>query len=82
MNKYREQRNLNTLRIRLHTENKSHKLFGFFGAWRRPVAHLNGVQGVAGSNPVAPTRVKKEVIKSPFLLGNNLFLGLKQIKYS
>jgi hypothetical protein len=25
------------------------------GAWRSPVAHLNGVQEVAGSNPVAPT---------------------------
>ncbi len=25
------------------------------GAWRRLVAHLNGVQEVAGSNPVAPT---------------------------
>ena len=25
------------------------------GAWRSLVAHLHGVQGVAGSNPVAPT---------------------------
>ena len=25
------------------------------GAWRSLEAHLNGVQGVAGSNPVAPT---------------------------
>ena len=25
------------------------------GMWRSPVAHLNGVQGVAGSNPVIPT---------------------------
>src|SRR6185503_5402198 len=25
------------------------------GAWRSPVAHLTGGQGVAGSNPVAPT---------------------------
>mgnify|MGYP000446850332 CR=1 FL=1 len=25
------------------------------GAWRSLVAHLNGVQGVAGSNPVIPT---------------------------
>ena len=25
------------------------------GAWRSLVAHLNGVQEVAGSNPVAPT---------------------------
>ena len=24
------------------------------GMWRSPVAHLNGVQGVAGSNPVIP----------------------------
>ena len=27
----------------------------FFGEWRSPVAHPNGVVGVAGSNPVAPT---------------------------
>ena len=25
------------------------------GAWRSPVAHLHGVQGVGGSNPLAPT---------------------------
>jgi hypothetical protein len=25
------------------------------GAWRSPVAHLHGVQGVVGSNPIAPT---------------------------
>ena len=25
------------------------------GAWRSLVAHLHGVQGVVGSNPVAPT---------------------------
>ena len=25
------------------------------GTWRRLVAHLNGVQGVAGSIPVVPT---------------------------
>lgn len=25
------------------------------GAWRSPVAHLYGVQEVAGSNPAAPT---------------------------
>ena len=24
------------------------------GTWRSPVAHLNGVQGVAGSNPAVP----------------------------
>ena len=29
-------------------------LFGY-GMWRSPVAHLHGVQGVAGSNPVIPT---------------------------
>jgi hypothetical protein len=28
---------------------------GFFGWWRSPVAHLHGVQEVAGSNPVHPT---------------------------
>ena len=25
------------------------------GAWRSPGAHLHGVQGVGGSNPLAPT---------------------------
>jgi hypothetical protein len=25
------------------------------GAWRSLVAHLHGVQGVGGSNPLAPT---------------------------
>jgi hypothetical protein len=25
------------------------------GTWRRLVAHLNGVQGVGGSNPLVPT---------------------------
>ena len=27
------------------------------GAWRSPVAHLHGVQGVVGSNPIAPTEL-------------------------
>ncbi len=27
------------------------------GTWRSPVAHLNGVQGVAGSNPAVPIEV-------------------------
>ena len=26
----------------------------FYGTWRSSVAHLNGVQGVAGSNPAVP----------------------------
>ena len=25
------------------------------GAWRSPVAHLHGVEGVEGANPFAPT---------------------------
>ena len=29
--------------------------FKHIGTWRSPVAHLNGVQGVAGSNPAVPT---------------------------
>ena len=31
-----------------------------FGWWRSPVAHLHGVQGVAGSNPVHPTSLLKK----------------------
>ena len=31
-----------------------------FGWWRSPVAYLHGVQGVAGSNPVHPTRIERE----------------------
>lgn len=34
-------------------------LSGSCGTWRSPVAHLNGVQGVAGSNPAVPTRQTK-----------------------
>ncbi len=34
------------------------------GAWRSLVAHLNGVQGVGGSNPLAPT--KKEAFDERF----------------
>jgi hypothetical protein len=30
-----------------------------FGTWRSPVAHLNGVQGVAGSNPAVPTWISE-----------------------
>lgn len=37
-----------------------------FGAWRSLEAHLNGVQGVAGSNPVAPT-VKGIEISIPLI---------------
>jgi hypothetical protein len=33
------------------------------GTWRRLVAHLNGVQGAAGSNPVVPTRKIKGVFR-------------------
>ena len=31
--------------------------------WRSPVAYLHGVQGVAGSNPVIPTKRKKATMK-------------------
>ena len=34
-----------------------------FGAWRSPVAHHNGVVGVASSNLVAPTLTRKVFIK-------------------
>ena len=34
-----------------------------FGAWRSPVAHHNGVVGVASSNLVAPTLIGKAFIQ-------------------
>jgi hypothetical protein len=34
------------------------------GWWRSPVAHLHGVQGVAGSNPVHPTYIKINALKA------------------
>ncbi len=33
-----------------------------FGTWRSPVAHLLGVQGVAGSNPAVPTKKWSRVL--------------------
>ena len=38
-----------------------------FGWWRSPVAHLYGVQGVAGSNPVHPTQLDKAAEMLPCL---------------
>ena len=35
------------------------------GAWRSPVAHLTGGQGVAGSNPVAPTNFNRHGARDP-----------------
>ncbi len=31
------------------------KVIGSVGTWRSLVAHLHGVQGVGGSNPLVPT---------------------------
>ncbi len=36
----------------------------FVGAWRSLVAHLHGVQGVAGSNPAVPTNKLIHYLKS------------------
>jgi hypothetical protein len=36
---------------------KLRRTYSFIGTWRSLEAHLNGVQGVAGSNPVVPTRI-------------------------
>ena len=40
----------------------------FNGAWRSPEARLNGVQEVAGSNPVAPIFNMKYRLASPTYL--------------
>src|SRR5689334_5225628 len=37
-----------------------------FGWWRSPVAHLHGVQVVAGSNPVHPTASAEALAKADF----------------
>ena len=37
--------------------------FEKFGLWRSLVAHLTGGQGVAGSNPVNPTSLHKQVLR-------------------
>src|SRR6266508_1287201 len=34
------------------------------GTWRSPVAHLNGVQGAAGSNPAVPMGVSGYILVS------------------
>ena len=47
-----QQKNKNTNKICLLEDIKFALPFGW---WRSPVAHLHGVQGVAGSNPVHPT---------------------------
>jgi hypothetical protein len=47
----------------------------FGGAWRSLEAHLNGVQGVGGSNPLAPTSGIKGLawMLTLFLLVGRLF---------
>ena len=32
-----------------------------FGVWRSLVAHLHGVQGVVGSNPITPTKLAIQI---------------------
>lgn len=41
--------------LTLANQKKLGKINHSFGAWRSLVAHLHGVQGVAGSNPAVPT---------------------------
>ena len=40
----------------------------FVGAWRSLEAHLNGVQGVGGSNPLAPTSYFNRLQTATFFL--------------
>ena len=46
------------------------------GVWRSPVAHLHGVQGAVGSNPITPTRSTKIVPPALSAGGSALFLLL------
>jgi hypothetical protein len=50
----------------LHESSNKTIMLPCHGAWRSPVAHLHGVQGVVGSNPIAPTEkdFRKEVFFS------------------
>src|SRR5437868_8034014 len=51
--------------LRQNREKRGYKILESFrrlGWWRSPVAHLHGVQEVAGSNPVHPT-ASAEVLK-------------------
>ena len=43
------------------------------GTWRRLVAHLNGVQGVGGSNPLVPTIIGQELQEVGNLMVVSLF---------
>ena len=47
-----------------------------FGAWRSPVAHHNGVVGVASSNLVAPTLTRKAFIKKIYPNNSLFFFSL------
>ena len=60
---------------------RDYNAFLSFGAWRSPVAHLHGVQGVGGSNPLAPTeRLSKESLL--FFKGIRLtFVGGEKIAF-
>ena len=40
------------------------------GTWRSLVAHLNGVQGVGGSNPLVPTSLLNGLATPPFSVSN------------
>jgi DNA-binding transcriptional MerR regulator len=86
---YEERLTLEGAKKRLRSESRSDQLdlaarlefpttgsynAGWVGAWRSPVAHLTGGQGVAGSNPVAPT-ISTGTYQQ--ILGSALFLCLQ-----
>ena len=45
----------------------SGKILITVGVWRSPEAHLHGVQGVVGSNPITPTIKTFKFITSKYL---------------
>ena len=58
------------------------RMIDFIGTWRSPVAHLLGVQGVAGSNPAVPTRRSRVSRRDHFVTNPAVPTTSHGMKYS